>query len=216
MSAPFPQWANTAFRLFLGGTVVSLIAGPVLLMYWMRTPWITEQGVPIAQPVPFDHRHHVVDDGLDCRYCHTSVERSASAGLPAASVCMNCHSQIWNSSPLLEPVRASFFSGQPITWRRVHDLPDFVYFDHSIHVNKGVGCVSCHGRIDQMPQVAKHAPLTMGWCLECHRNPEPNLRPREEITSMDWQAPSSAPQLGAELAHRYGVQHFTNCSTCHR
>jgi hypothetical protein len=185
-------------------------------MVWMRTPYITEQGISIAQPVAFDHRHHVTDDGIECRYCHQTVETSASAGIPSTGVCMNCHSQIWNTSPLLEPVRRSYFTDRPIEWRRVHSLPDYVYFNHSIHVNKGIGCVSCHGRVDHMAQVAKAEPLTMGWCLDCHRNPEPHLRPVAEVTSMDWRPPPDSPDFTTRLAHEYDIQHLVNCSTCHR
>jgi hypothetical protein len=216
MGAPYPRWASTAFRLSLAIVALTLVGLPVLLMVWMRTPYITNVGVPVSQPVLFDHRHHVVDDGIDCRYCHQTVETSALAGMPSTSVCMNCHNQIWNTSPLLEPVRASAVSGQPIRWRRVHDLPDFVYFNHSIHVNKGIGCVSCHGRVDQMPQTMKDQPLTMSWCLDCHRDPDPNVRPLDRITSMDWAPPGDARNFGAELAQQYGLQHFTNCSICHR
>jgi hypothetical protein len=216
MAAPFPRWSNTALRLGLtlvgGGTLGALC----LLMIYMRTPYITDVGVPISQPVMFDHRHHVVDDGIACRYCHYTVEKEASAGIPPTEMCMNCHNQIWNTSPILEPVRRSYFSGQPIEWRRVHDLPEFVYFNHSIHVNKGVGCVTCHGRVDQMAQVAKAQPLTMGWCLDCHRNPAPNLRPLDQITSMDWKPPEDAGAFGEKLAREYGVQRLTHCSTCHR
>jgi len=189
-----------------------VIGGVCLLMVYMRTPYITKVGVPVGQPVMFDHRHHVVDDGIDCRYCHYTVEKERSAGMPPTSLCMNCHNQIWNSSPLLAPVRESYFTGKPIEWRRVHVLPDFVYFDHSIHVNKGVGCVSCHGRVDQMAQTEKAEPLTMIWCLDCHRNPAPNLRPQEAITAMDWQPHGN----GAELARQNHVQSLTHCSACHR
>jgi hypothetical protein len=196
MGAPYPRWVSTAFRLLLAVGAMALAGVPVLLMVWMRTPYITNVGVPVAQPVPFDHRHHVVDDAIDCRYCHQTVETMASAGIPSTSVCMNCHNQIWNASPLLEPVRASAFSGKPIEWRRVHDLPEFVYFIHSIHV--------------------KDQPLTMGWCLDCHRDPDPHVRPLDKITAMDWAPPGEARAFGAELAHQFRIQHFTHCSTCHR
>ena len=167
--------------------------------------------------IAFDHRHHVVDDGIDCRYCHTSVERAASAGIPSTALCMNCHAQIWNKSPKLELVRASYFTGQPIPWVRVHRLPDFVYFNHSIHVSKGIGCETCHGRVDEMPAVEQHAPLTMGWCLECHRNPAPNLRPREEVFNMDWK-PSPGTPTGDQLLAAYNIHPATlsDCSVCHR
>jgi hypothetical protein len=166
--------------------------------------------------VQFDHRHHVSDDGIDCRYCHNSVEVSSTAGIPATSVCMNCHSQIWNQSALLGIVRSAYFEDRPIRWTRVHRLPDFAYFNHAIHVNKGIGCVSCHGRIDQMPQVTQYAPLTMGWCLDCHRDPDRYLRPREEITSMSWQPPGDPVALAERLRREYHLQPRTACTTCHR
>ncbi len=216
MAAPFPRWFSTAFRVGLASLLGGVVGVPCLLMAWMRSPYVTNVGISVQQPVKFDHRHHVSDDGIDCRYCHYTVETSASAGMPATSVCMNCHGQIWNASPLLEPVRASYFNGTPIQWRRVHKLPDFVYFDHSIHVRKGVGCVSCHGRVDLMPEVMKSAPLTMEWCLNCHRKPEPQLRPLDQITAMTWRPPDDRGLLAEELAHRYGTQHLTHCSACHR
>jgi hypothetical protein len=161
----------------------------------------------------------VVDDLIDCRYCHFNAERGASAGIPSTEMCLNCHAQIWNKSPKLEPVRRSYFTGAPIEWNRVHQLPDFTYFNHSIHVSKGIGCVSCHGRIDQMPAVTKVASLQMSWCLECHRNPAPNLRPRDQITSMTWQPPddpAAAKTLAADLMKTYDVHSRVSCTTCHR
>lgn len=215
MSAAFPRWSNTAVRAALLSGVAGAVGAPMLLMAWMRTPWTTNEGNPVTQPVKFDHRHHVQDDGIDCRYCHTTVETSARAGIPPSTVCMSCHGQIWKASPLLSLVRDSAFSGKPIAWRRVNALPDFVYFDHSIHVSKGVGCSTCHGRVDEMPQVAKGAPLTMQWCLDCHRSPEQNLRPHEAITQMDWR-PSNDPMVGAELARVNKVHPGQHCSACHR
>ena len=144
---------------------------------------------PIEQPVQFDHRHHNADLGIDCRYCHSTVDKSPKAGVPSTEFCLNCHSQVWNESPKLEKVRRSQIEGKPIEWNKVNDVPDFVYFNHSIHVNKGVGCVTCHGRVDKMAAVQKAEPLTMRWCLDCHRNPGPNLRPVSEITNMAWEPP---------------------------
>jgi hypothetical protein len=167
-------------------------------------------------PVQFDHRHHVGDDGIDCRYCHSTVEVSASAGIPSTSLCMNCHSQIWNKSPKLEPLREAWFTGGAIRWNRVHNLPDFVYFNHSAHVTKGVGCATCHGRVDQMALIEQVAPLTMSWCLECHRDPAPRLRPREQITSPSWKPEGDAEELGRALATQYDVHTRVNCTTCHR
>lgn len=169
MAAPFPRWTNTGFRLALLALVVLFVGGPVLLMLYMRTPYITMQNNPVAQPVMFDHRHHVRDDGIDCRYCHQTVETQAHAGMPSTQVCLGCHSQIWTSSPLLQPVHESARTDRPIAWRRVHALPDHVFFDHSVHISAGVWCGSCHGQVEQMAQVAKAQPLTMQWCLDCHR-----------------------------------------------
>jgi hypothetical protein len=219
MSAIFPPWATYALRWALVLGVVALLAIPVALMVWVRTPYVTAQLTPIEQPVAFDHRHHVEDDGIDCRYCHTTVETSATAGYPPTEVCMGCHSQIWSSSPLLEPVRESFFDGRPIAWQRVHRLPDFVFFNHAVHVANGVGCEECHGRVDRMPRILQVAPLTMSWCLDCHRDPAPHLRPREAITAMGWSAGGSgreAKTIEAALVKRYSVAAGTDCSSCHR
>ncbi len=216
--ALFPRWTNTVSRLtgaLLLGIPAAALAG---LMLYVRSPYGTKQNREIIQPIEFDHRHHVGDEGIDCRYCHFSVETSPSAGIPSTTVCMSCHAQVWNKSPLLSLVRAHYFKDRPIPWNSVHNLPDFVYFNHSIHVNKGVGCVTCHGRLDQMALVQQQAPLTMGWCLDCHRNPEKNLRPVEYVTSMSWQPdPGVDPErLGAGLAKQYNVHTRISCDTCHR
>jgi hypothetical protein len=217
MSSLFKPSSNTAFRvalfaiaLLIGG---GLIAGP---MIYVRTPFFTQQQDPVDQPVQFDHRHHVGDEGIDCRYCHYLVEKSPSAGIPPTSLCLNCHEQIWNKSPKLAPVRESYFADRPIVWNKVNKLPHFVYFNHSIHVKQGVGCVTCHGRIDEMAQVEKAQPLTMGWCLECHRQPEKFLRPRDQITSMTFKPKGDQLTLGRELKEQYHVETRTSCSTCHR
>jgi hypothetical protein len=216
MTALFSPRSNATFKLVLG----VLLGGAALtigaLMLYQRTPYGTGQLHQIAQPVQFDHRHHVQDDLIDCRYCHSSVEKAASAGIPSTELCLNCHSQIWNKSPLLDVVRASWFAGKPIEWTRVHQLPDFVYFNHAIHVNKGVGCVECHGRVDRMAAVEQVQPLTMGWCLDCHRDPNPRLRPREEITNMAWTPDGDPVALGKELAKKYDVEPRTSCYACHR
>jgi len=216
MGALFPRWSDTLLRVALIGGLVGLFLGLVLLMAWVRTPQITGQFAPLVQPIEFDHRHHVADDGIDCRYCHDLVERSPYAGVPPTERCMNCHNQIWNTSPLLEPVWASYLTDTPIPWVRVHQLPDFVFFNHSIHVNKGIGCESCHGRVDQMAGVYQVASLQMGWCLDCHRNPERHLRPLSEVTTMGWEPPVPQEVLGHELMEEYGVQRLTSCTTCHR
>jgi hypothetical protein len=216
MSALFPPRSNAIFRWVL----VVLVAGAAgtvgaAMLYW-RTPYGTSQFEEIQQPVQFDHRHHVKDDLIDCRYCHSSVDRASSAGIPSTALCLNCHAQVWNKSPLLDEVRASWFSGKPIEWVRVHQLPDFVYFNHAAHVNKGVGCVECHGRVDQMPAILKAQPFTMQWCLDCHRNPYARLRPLEEVTSMTWQPEGDPEAQGRDLAKRYDVKPRINCTTCHR
>lgn len=178
----------------------------------------TGVGVARAQPVPFSHEHHVRALGIDCRYCHTSVETSSSAGLPSTQTCMNCHSQIWTNADLLAPVRQSYATGQPLQWARVHDLPDFVFFNHSIHVNKGVGCASCHGRVDQMPLTWKTQTLFMSWCLECHRHPEQQIRPREAVFDVAWQSDKPQAERGPELVIKNQVitKGLTDCYTCHR
>ena len=214
MAALFPPWTNTATRVVLIALAVGAIGGLATPMVCARMPASTGQADPALQPVWFDHRHHVRDDGIDCLYCHEGAEKSPYAGVPAADRCMGCHSQIWNDSSLLAAVRNSAATGAPIRWQRVHSLPDFVYFDHSIHVNKGIGCVSCHGRVDEMAAVYQVAPLTMGWCLDCHRDPVPALRPRDQITSMTWAADSPAETNG--LAAQYHTRRLTHCSACHR
>jgi hypothetical protein len=216
MSALFRPSSNTAFRVTLGAVALGALGLLGAVWGYWRTPYGMRQQDPVTQPVQFDHRHHVTDDGIDCRYCHSNVDRGASAGIPSTELCLNCHSQIWNKSPRLEKVRESYFTGKPIPWVRVHKVPDFVYFDHAIHVNKGVGCVTCHGRVDQMPSVEQVAPLTMSWCLECHRNPAPNLRPQAEIVSATWQPEGDPAALAEDLMKRYQVHGRTSCSTCHR
>lgn len=216
MSAVFPRWCNSAFRRLLLLVALSAVAAPLALMGWVRTEYVTGQFVLIEQPIPFDHRHHVVDDGIDCRYCHRIVEVSSRAGIPSTEVCMNCHSQVWNDSPLLAPVRESFFENEPIAWARVHRLPDFVYFDHSAHVTNGIGCESCHGRVDTMARVFQVAPLTMAWCLDCHRNPESHLRPPGAITAMGWTPKNGGTAARAALRDYYRTNPSTNCTTCHR
>jgi hypothetical protein len=177
---------------------------------------VTRANEFIEQPVQFSHRHHVLDDGIDCRYCHTSVETSSFAGIPPTKTCMNCHSQIWSTAPILEPVRASFRDDRPIRWIRVHDLPDFVYFNHSVHVKKGMGCETCHGRIDEMPLTLQQNTLQMDWCLDCHRNPENYVRPRGEIYTMGYRPPVPQSVIGPQLVKEYGIRGNTSCSTCHR
>jgi hypothetical protein len=202
-------------RLSLALIPAVLIGGITVLMIFVRSPLFTGEGETITQPLQFDHRHHVADLGVDCRFCHLTVETAASAGYPPTEVCMSCHGQIWNQSPLLAPVRASHFRGTTLPWRRVHELPDFVYFNHSIHVNKGVGCVTCHGRVDQMPEVMQSAPLTMGWCIDCHRDPAARLRPLQYMTNLAWR-PVDPIAVGREVAQALDVHTRTSCTACHR
>lgn len=216
MPALFPEWTNTAFRIALVVVVLSLAGVIGGLMIYVRTPYNTEQYQPPDQPVEFDHRHHVRDDGIDCLYCHAEAERSPSAGLPSTDLCMGCHAQIWNDSPLLEPVRRSYFSGRPIRWRRVHQLADFVFFDHAVHVRGGVGCVRCHGRVDEMPRVYRVAPLQMQWCLECHRNPRRALASRPEALGRSSMWGATLAQLDPTLPAGRAITRLTTCTACHR
>ena len=210
----YPPWSNLVYRLALVLLLAAAASLVIVPMLYVRTPYNTSQFQPWAQPVEFDHRHHVRDDAIDCLYCHEDAERSPYAGVPAAERCLGCHDQIWNDSSLIAPLRDSVATGQPIRWQRVHSLPDFVYFDHSIHVNKGIGCVTCHGRVDQMAAVYQVHRLSMSWCLDCHRDPTPHLRPRDRITSMTWTAGS--PAETDALADQYRPRRLTHCSTCHR
>jgi len=223
----------------VAGGLFALTAVGYSALLFNRSSYVTHVQVAREQPVPFSHDHHVGGIGIDCRYCHTSVEVSATAGVPPTKTCMTCHSQVWMDAEILQPVRDSFREDMPIEWLRVHDLPDFVYFDHSIHVKKGVGCETCHGRVDQMPLTKREHTLNMEWCLECHRDPVPNLRPRDAIVEMGWKerwmedmradvGPDGHPKLNdleiaralremqVELAREYDVQSLTYCSVCHR
>jgi hypothetical protein len=205
--------------LKLGFLVAVLLIVAVILAWRVHTGPPVAVGAPVEQPIPFSHKHHVGDDGIDCRYCHTSVEKSSFAGLPQTEICMTCHSQLFKDAPVLAPLFQSFETGKPLHWNRVHDLPDFVYFNHSIHVNKGIGCASCHGEVDQMPLTWRTQSLEMQWCLSCHREPEHYIRPREQVFNLHWQ-PSEAEQavLGPLLVKQYHVQkeRITDCSICHR
>jgi hypothetical protein len=212
----FPRRSNPMSRASVV-LLLALLAGLVWIGAELSTSgYSTGEGIILHQPVPFSHDHHVAGLGIDCRYCHTSVEVSASAGIPPVSTCMNCHKEIWTNAELLEPIRAAFRTGVPVQWQRVHDLPDYVYFNHSIHVAKGIGCESCHGRVDLMPLMLQESPLTMAWCLECHRDPAKFVRPREEVFTMGWEPPVPQAELGARLVEEYDVQSLTYCSVCHR
>jgi len=215
----FPRSANTLARLSIVLVVILAGGGLWFLLNFNRTPYVTQAFMAREQPVQFSHKHHVGDDGIDCRYCHQTVEQTASAGMPSTKTCMNCHSQLFANVPYLEIVRESWRSGKPIQWTRVHDLPDFAYFNHSIHVNKGVGCSTCHGRVDLMPLMWNTQSLQMEWCLSCHRNPQKVLREQKDITNMEWEAPADQDAKGKELAKKYNIQSkevLTSCSTCHR
>jgi hypothetical protein len=216
MTQLFPPSSNTWSRASMLGIALLVATAAWLLGAIQRSPWLTQANVVREQPVPFSHKHHVAGLGLDCRYCHGSVEESAFAGLPPTKTCMTCHSQIWLNSPMLEPVRESFRSDRSIEWLRVHDLPDFAYFNHSIHIRKGIGCSTCHGRVDQMPLTWRAETLHMDWCLECHRAPERFVRPREAVFDMEWTPPADQLELGRKLAAEYRIKPSTSCSTCHR
>ena len=219
MAQIFHRSTNTLSKVTLFGAVFFVGALGWVFAQLDRSAYNTGQGVVINQPVPFSHDHHTAGLGIDCRYCHTAVEVAASAGIPPIATCMNCHKQIWADSPMLEPIRQSYANKEPIRWQRIHDLPDFVYFDHSVHVAKGVGCATCHGRVDRMPLIYQASSLQMEWCLECHRQPERFVRPRAEIVNMNWQAPggrSGQRRLGKELVAEYNIQSKVNCSVCHR
>ena len=219
MAQVFHRSTTSISRFTIFGAVFVLLG-----LGWMgemvqRSAYVNYVGVAQIQPVPFSHQHHVGGLGLDCRYCHTSVETSNFAGIPPTKTCMNCHSQIWTNASMLEPVRASFRTGNSLVWTRVNDLPDFVYFDHSIHVNKGVGCASCHGAVDRMPLTFAAHTLQMEWCLGCHREPEKELRPREQVFNIEYTQPSDQLRLGRALSKQYHVRSpydLTSCDTCHR
>lgn len=232
MAQIFHRSMNLISRVSILGGVFILAALGWFIDGMVRSSYATEVNVAREQPVPFSHKHHVAGLGIDCRYCHTSVEDTNFAGIPPTKTCMNCHSQIWSDAPMLEPVRASFRTGKSLEWTRVHDLADFVFFNHSIHVAKGVGCQTCHGQVDQMPLVWRTQSLYMEWCLECHREPELYVRPKEEVFNMNYAPPAadravrwsgreftSQPELGRALMAAYKIrdeQALTSCSVCHR
>jgi hypothetical protein len=228
----FPRSSNAIARASLFGAVF-VVGGLFGMLYiFQSSPYITHAGVHKSQPVPFSHQHHVTGLGIDCRYCHTSVEQSSFAGIPPTKTCMNCHAQIWTNAAYLEPVRESFRSGKSLEWTRVNQVPNFVYFNHSIHINKGVGCDICHGPVDRMPYMYQFASLQMEFCLNCHRAPEKYLRPREQVFNMRYDAPSTSEpvvmdgvayagqlELGQALKKKYkvrSVEDITSCNTCHR
>ena len=216
MSQIFHRSANTIARVSIFGAVFFVAGLLGLFAEVNRSPWMTQVHTARDQPIQFSHERHVAGNGIDCRYCQTSVEESGFAGIPPTKTCMNCHSQIFANSPFLEPVRESFRTGRSIQWTRVHDLPDYVYFNHSIHVYKGIGCTTCHGQVDRMPLMFQAQSLQMEWCLDCHRDPERYVRPRSAVFAVDYQAPPNQAELGARLVADYQIQKLTSCSTCHQ
>jgi len=218
MSQIFHPRANSIARVVLVAIPLSLVFLLVVGYQFSASPYTTGLDRIVEQPVPFSHKHHVGALGLDCRYCHEDVEQAAFAGMPPTSTCMTCHSQLWTNADVLEPVRASLVNGKPLHWNRVYSLPDYVYFDHSVHVRNGVGCSSCHGDMSEQPLTLQAQPLTMGWCLECHRDPGPHLRPADQIYDPRVPDPHNGARKSAELLHQYLVEsrNLTDCSTCHR
>lgn len=221
MAQIFGKSSNSFARASLVGGFLGFFVfwGLVYLIYW--SPYTTNQYVPREQEVPFSHQHHVGGLGLDCRYCHTTVEKSSFAGIPPTHTCMTCHSRVWTDAPILAPDRESLATQQPLRWQRVNDLPDFVFFNHSIHVEKGIGCSTCHGAVDQMPLTWKAHSLYMRWCLDCHEAPEKQLRPKDQIYRMDWQPPPDQAQRGQQLLEEYHISkerlhQLRDCSMCHR
>lgn len=210
----FPRWTNRLREIGAVAAVGGLVYVVVLLTL-LFGPETSAIGYAPDQPVAYSHAVHAGELDIDCRYCHDTVMQTAQAAIPPAATCMNCHASVRAESDKLAPVRAAFESGEPLRWKRVHDLPDFVYFDHSAHVNSGVGCVSCHGRVDRMEVVQQEKALTMGWCLDCHRDPTPYIQPRETVTALDWER-SDASVAPAQLIQDYDITPSTDCSTCHR
>lgn len=218
MAQLFHRSTNTLSKVSIFGILFLLAGGLLFLWAYNRSAYMTNVEVAREQPVQFTHEHHVTGLGIDCRYCHTTVEKSSFAGIPPTETCMSCHSQIWTNAEILAPIRDSYKTGIPIKWTRVHDLPDFVYFNHSVHIAKGIGCESCHGRVDKMPLMWQANPMQMEWCLNCHRNPEMQIRPREEVFTMGYTPKEDQAVLGPKLVKQYhvNVKQLTNCSICHR
>lgn len=215
MAAIFPKSADKYLKI--GGGVVGLLSlGAVCLYAYYTYPTVMDTGYSPVQPVPYSHKLHAGNLGMDCYYCHSTVYKAAFAAVPATETCMNCHSQVKTTSPRLEKVRQSYATGEPIPWVQIHKLPDYVYFNHQAHLSAGVSCVSCHGRIDQMVEVHQEKPLNMGFCLDCHRNPAPNLRPTELVTKLDWVPDRDPAEIGREIIAEKHINPPTNCSGCHR
>ncbi|WP_345327251.1 cytochrome c3 family protein [Novipirellula rosea] len=214
----FSKSADTIFRSAIVASVLSIGAVGGAMLVIARSSYVTGQHIAVTQEVPFSHQHHVADIGIDCRYCHQNVETSPRAGLPTTQVCINCHRKLFNQTDLLAPVRASLREGKPLHWNRVHDLPDYVYFNHSIHVHKGIACYECHGNVGEMPLIMQAQPLTMQWCLDCHRDPQQHVRPRELVFEPQplEKLVANPNVLRKELAEEYELTSRTDCYTCHR
>lgn len=212
----FHPSTNTISRLTIYGAVIFAGFLSYVLYEVGQSSYYRAQTIPQIQPVPFSHEHHVAQLGIDCRYCHTSVEKSAFAGMPSTQTCMSCHSQIWTNAAMLAPVRESYETGQSIAWTRVNALPEFVYFNHSIHIAKGIGCTTCHGQIGKMALTWRATTLQMTWCLDCHRHPEEYVRPKNEVFNVDYAPPPNQLELGRELVRKYKIMSLTSCETCHR
>jgi hypothetical protein len=218
MAQIFHRSTNTISRVSIYGAVFIVAALGYLGWAITQSPYFTDVNVARQQPVPFSHKHHVTDDGIDCRYCHTSVEKSSFAGIPSTHICMSCHSKLWVNSPMLEPVRMSYQTDKSLEWTRVNALPDFAYFDHSIHINKGVGCTTCHGPIGEMPLTWRANTLYMRWCIDCHKHPERCARRREDVFKADYKPPQDQLALGRQLVKEYKIKdarQLTDCYTCH-
>jgi hypothetical protein len=215
MSALFSKTFDRTLRLAIGGVVLTLGLVGAAVAYFAH-PKQMDTGYTPIQPVPYSHKLHAGNLGMDCRYCHTSVEKAGFAAIPATEVCMNCHVRVKPQSPLLQKLRDSYATGEPIPWVKVHRLPDYVYFNHQAHVTAGVSCVSCHGRVDNMVEVKQVQPLSMAWCLECHRNPAPNIRPAQFVTKLDWTPNGDPAEIGRVIMQAKGIKPPENCSGCHR
>jgi hypothetical protein len=218
MAQLFRPGANSiAITVIVVLCVLPPVTATAVYLVW-SSPYATDQNLTREQSVPFSHAHHVGDLGLDCRMCHTGVEKAAFAGIPSTHICMTCHSQIWTNAAMLSPVRQSLATNKPLHWLRVNRVPDYVFFDHSVHVAKGIGCSTCHGPVQKMALMRQARPLTMGWCLECHRHPEQYIRPKDDVFDMSWQPPKDQVERGRHLLVQYLIhtQHLTDCSTCHR
>lgn len=211
----FPKWANYVPGVLLLLVFTGLASVVFVFWYWF-SPKNLNVGYQPEQPIPFSHRLHAGELGLDCRYCHTQVDKAAHSNIPSTQTCMNCHSVIKKDSPHIKKLAESYENDEPIAWVRIHSLPDYAYFDHSRHVNSGISCVSCHGRVDQMEVVRQVEPLSMGWCLSCHREPEKHLRPKDQITNMAWKPEIDQLKLGKLLKEKYNINPKETCSTCHR